>query len=473
MTHIRLALLASVFLSALAADAAPERRYALFASVTKSGGPGHGLTATNGAYRGFLPQTLRVQHGDLVYVHALVGGTHEPPPGDQSVAEFTAYISCNGARVSPYARKSLRRYKGNHHGSFTLSGYCRIPKDVAQARIEVMVRSSSTREGRVNYGGQTLLFIDHYRLAADADPGSSWYPVRAFSADNGGNGFRFQNPGHAYSPTPFYRLLLVNQSLRQDDLVYLSAQGTAEDPNKEIPMFGFRLDAIRHGDLRFNRNGTYDMTTGTRRVAVATENPLRGGLTRITQNLVGMWPAPGAGIYSFISLVYGREVAPDLPDMRTERKWARLEGLVFRKGRDAASLTLAEPVRIAPAAALTVGTGGAAVNLGAPTTVRFTGTGVARIKSYATLEYAGSKARHCTLRIGVKKGGAAERFSVLATRSFQAPYRSHNLQAEWILPVEAGNYVVRPHVVCTGSADSNPVRIEPVFATTLVDRFEK
>lgn len=400
-----------------------------------------------------------VKKDDIIIIRAIIEGTHQPEPGTTSVAEFSTYLTCEDTRISPYRVKSLRRSRGNHHGSMVVSGFCRAKNDSLSGIAVNLKARESLGQGLIHFGSQTKLFIDHYKAV---DPVASnldkfYLPTEIFKAEKPNYNLTFQDPNDIVRPT-LYSWQSKSLQLNSDDIVFVNAQATAENPNAEIPMFGFKLFA----------NNTI--------LSTATENPTPNELYRISQYGYGQYHATNNQTINFNTRLYGLETEPYFPTMLARGAYSRLEGMIFKKGGNVNSRFLKKIHRNYPASDLSIAPNGQQYNLasnGDSVELIFQGPGFIRIKAYAHIKYQHTDVRSCYIRIGSKKNGSTEHLSTVSGRYMKAPYNNHNLSAEMIFEApEAGTYKVRPFFYCSQRADQTPVILENTGTWYFIEHFE-
>lgn len=399
-------------------------------------------------------QVSQVRQDDIIIVHALVEGTHQPD-GVASVAEFASYITCDGIRATPHRQKSLKRKGGNHHGSMVMSGFCHVLAD-SQASVNIdLLAKINVLPGIIHdhAGAQTQLVVNHYRLVQDGDNlDGFWMPITSFKADNSGPNLIFPNPSDPRSTK--YLFLSVNQDVEAGDLVYLSAHAVAEDPDPGPRMFGFELMADND------------------QLAVATENLIPEELYRISQYGLSMWKANADQQKTFKTQVYS--ITPNGVTLLARRNYSRLEGMVFRKGYETDSMFLTDIERGYMPVDFNVYPNGAQYNLMSPKVINFDGAGLMRIKAFTDLQNSGTDKKSCYIRIGVSKDSEPESYSVVSGRYFKYPYVHHNLSIEWLYPVDsAGSYTVRPYIYCGPNTSSSPITVKIGGSWATVEKFEK
>ncbi|PCI27964.1 hypothetical protein COB52_04235 [Candidatus Kaiserbacteria bacterium] len=429
--------------------------YGLISSITVE--KKSGQRATNTKYRSYLTRKIKVKKGDYLILHGLVEGTHEPPPGDLSTSVFYSYLACNGARSSAYRMKTLKRAGGNHHGSFAVSGVCKVKKNHS-LRVDLMARTSRVK-GLVHFSKQTQLIINHYRpylpSSSITNLAAAWWPKKTFRAKSSSSSFYFQNRSDPYRTK--YRLLSAKLNVYKGDLIYAYAQGSAEKPNKEIPMFGFelRVDGKRH--------------------SVATENPTPKELFRLTQYGIGMWSAPRSGSTLIDSAVYGLESSAVVPRMLARRSYAALDGIIFSKGYGAKSFGLTGVTRAALSKNTKVHPDKKRVRVAPMQTIKFAKSGFLRAKSMATFKYLGADVRSCFIRMELKQGSRVLERSPVAGRYLKKPYTYSNLSVERIFQIKRpGSYRVESYVYCSGKRkNKTPVEIVAYGSGVVLTRFER
>ena len=114
------------------------------------------------AYSPYLTyKTTNVEKDDVFVVMAVVEMTHQPQQSETSVAQVGTYIDCNNTAASPIVQKSLKRSRGNHHGSVSYNGLCALnPVPAGGATIRLMAKSDLAN-GIIHRGGQPKRVVNH------------------------------------------------------------------------------------------------------------------------------------------------------------------------------------------------------------------------------------------------------------------------------------------------------------------------
>ena len=395
-----------------------------------------------------------VRKNDILLLHALVKGTYEPPVGDETISTFSAYIACDGVVVSPVTKKSMRRYRGNHHGSLSLTGSCRITDEISNP-ITVALMVKFTRTPGIIHPYGTTLVVNHYRPITSTDDLSQfWAPIDFFSITGHANSdFFFQNPADPYGTR--YKLLSVEKKFEPEDKVYISAHATADDPDPEIPMFGFELIA------------------NSKRLSGSSENPIPTELSRISLNALSMWSPASKKTIELQTRVYGLQVS-SRPNMRARPHLSRLEGIIFRKNRHPNSMFLTNAFRSKPPRDMPIRLDNSELDILTPKTLTFAQPGIVRIKAHATIKNKGSNVKSCYLRIAVEKNSKQVALSAPASRSFKLPYVFHSLHAELVYGIKKpGDYTVRPYLYCASQVNEGPITLIKNGSEVFIDKFEQ